>query len=141
MREVPLIVWATLFLTSFNYLIHGWHGNFLLFLIWIIPAVLFWTLTNNPYGDPKPVVLAALVTYLASMIVDLNILSHLALALSIAAFIPLSIPSLIWIFGALFWIPSTGWILNKADLNYDLFKLGAILVSMTPLIYKEWRDR
>lgn len=141
MREVPLVVWATLFLTSFNYLIHGWHDNFHLFLVWTIPAILFWTLTNNPYGDPKPLVLAALVTYLVSMIVDLNILSYFALALSIAAFLPLSIPSLIWILGALFWIPSTGWILNKADLNYDAYKLGGILLTMAPLLFKEWRAR
>ena len=141
MREIPLIVWATLFLTSFNYLVHGWHDNILLFLVWIIPVIVFWALTNMPYGDPKPLVISALVTYLISMIIDLNILSHLALALSIAAFIPLSLSSLIWIAGALFWIPASGWILNKVNLNYDIVKLGGILLTMAPLLYKEWRER
>lgn len=141
MREIPLIVWATLFLTSFNYLFHGWHGNILLLFVWIIPVILFWTLTTSSYGDPKPLVIASLITYLISMIVDLNILSHLALALSIAAFIPYSIPLLIWIAGAFFWIPASGWILNKVNLNYDAVKLGGILLTMIPLLYKEWRER
>ena len=141
MREIPLIVWATLFLTSFNYLVHGWHGNILLFLVWIIPVIVFWAFTNMPYGDPKPLVISSLVTYLISMIIDLNILSHLALALSIAAFIPLSLSSLIWITGALFWIPASGWMLNKVNLNYDIVKLGGILLTMAPLLYKEWRER
>lgn len=141
MREIPLIVWATLFLTSFNFLFHGWHGNIFLVVLWIIPVFIFWIFTNAPYGDPKPVVIAALITYLISMIIDLNIVSHLALALSIAAFIPFSIPALIWIAGSFFWIPATGWILNKVNLNYDTVKLGGILITMAPLLYKEWREK
>lgn len=141
MREIPLIVWATLFLTAFNYLVHGWHGNILLLLVWMIPVLYFWGFTRTPYGDPKPLVIAALITYLISMIIDLNILSHLALALSISALVPLSVPSLIWIAGAFFWLPASGWILNKVNLNYDAVKLAGILMTMAPLLYKEWRER
>lgn len=141
MREIPLVAWATLFLTSFNFLIHGLPQYFLLFLVWTIPVWIFWFWTRAPFGDPKPLVLAALAAYLVSIVIDLNLLSHLALALSIAAFIPLTPYSIVWIFGSLFWIPAGGWILNKFDLNDDLIKLGGIVALMTPLLYWEWRER
>ena len=83
----------------------------LTFLIWLLPAL--WIAFRKPANPPRSGVpifsVAALMMATVGFITDVNALNAVALALSVAALLPRPAASLVWLLGAVGWMPAFGW--------------------------------
>jgi hypothetical protein len=87
----------------------GW----LSFVLWLLPAL--WLLTRRPVlptSERAPLALTALALALAlsGEVLDLNALAYAALAVAWAALMPVTAGLLVWIVGAVSWMPALGWL-------------------------------
>lgn len=85
------------------------------FIIWIFPLIYAWLIIPNrkfPKFQTASFLFLALFFAIVGMMASLNILQHLSLAFAIGAFIPWSRGMLLWMLGAVSWIPAFGYFLS-----------------------------
>lgn len=86
------------------------------FIIWCAPAVYYVTHTilKREKKESEPILLgAAIVVSLIGGIGSLHMLGHIGLALAIAGLMPFRPLVVIWLFTAISWLPSFGWMLKS----------------------------
>ena len=113
----------------------------LAFILWLIPIPLYWFFSREAYKSATPLLYGSIAAALIGIVTDLNILKDVAQAMSLASFIPLSSVSFLWLMGSFFYFPSSGWLLNKANLRYDGIELIGIALTEAPLLYRLWINK
>jgi hypothetical protein len=116
--------------------------TWLLFVIWILPLLCYWTFIKKKDDRPfNPIILGiALFCSFLGNLGELHVLQYLGLALSLGAFIPWSFFNLIWLASSFFWMPASSWIASHFALHYlayvPFFRLGIVLIISLVLVMK-----
>ena len=91
-------------------------GGVAALLLWVAPVVAWWLWPGaRPWRQGPGMVLGwtALAVLALGTTGDLNVLRHLALALAVAALWNWRPERLIWLAGALVWLPAAGWMASR----------------------------
>ena len=109
-----------------------WHAaeswGWLLFGIWLVPAVVG---AIRGRGEDRPqtgLLVAALVFALIGQITWLNVLQHVALALAIAGWRQPVRGQWVWLAAAVLWMPASGWLLARFAGGWEMvLRFGGIV--------------
>ena len=132
-RSLPLLELAVLFLAAWlsRDLPGAWRHSphdrlgWLALLIWLAPPVFFLAHSRRACAGAAFLGAAILCGFIGEL-AEFHFMGHLALALAVAAWIPVSLRSAVWLLAAVSWMPVFGWCL--AD-----FSAGMVLISRLAL--------
>ncbi len=140
LKKIGLIHFATLFFTTFvSFRKFGYPSP--LFLVWLLPIPIYWLKSDLPYKSSSLLLFGAILLALLGIILELNILKDIGQAMSLASFLPLNGFTLFWLLGSFFYLPSSGWLLNKVNLRYDGIKWLGLLIFESPLLFRLWTKK
>jgi hypothetical protein len=114
----------------------GW----LSFLIWSAPVVLGIINPARSVGGSTLFTVFALITSLGGRLLNLNAVLYFALAFSLAGFVPSGARRIVWLVGALAWMPAFGWLAHDFPI-YLVAALRLLFATATvcPLLLVERR--
>ena len=97
-------------------------GGVAALLLWMTPVAAWWVWPGpRPWRRRPGMVLAwaALAALALGATGDLNVLRHAALALALAALWNWRPERLIWLAGAVVWLPAAGWLASRCELSAE----------------------
>ena len=106
----------------------GW----LSFLIWLIPVAICFIRHNSPATDSVFFIILALIMAVIGRLLEVNALMGIALAFSLAGFVPSSMQRMFWLAGAISWMPALGWLAHNLPV-YMVVATRLLLVVATTL--------
>lgn len=111
----------------------GW----LSFMIWLTPVVIGMIRGSPTVTDTTLFTWLALIAVLGGRLLDLNALLCGALALSLAGFVPPGTRRIVWLVGALAWMPALGWLAHNYPINLvATARLIFAVATITPLLLR-----
>jgi hypothetical protein len=121
-------------------------GSEIAFFLWLLPIFYHLATAFQERRLPDtylPLSLIGAALSCLSLGTSVRFLGHLGLASSLAAFYPLSIASIPWLFGSISWIPAIIWFSMKLGLSgFDpIIRLSIAVLASGLLFYDTRRNR
>ena len=119
MKNIPWVAFAILAYCLWNSmeLLEAWNSapleqfGWILFLIWVIPALMQWIKIQPP---ANPYLLgSALAFSLFGVLGSVNAASYYGLAIAISSFFPCTLLFFGWLASAIGWMPAAGWFASR----------------------------
>ncbi len=122
-------------------------GGVAALLLWMTPVAVWWGWPGpRPWrrGPGMAFGWAALAALAVGATGDLNVLRHLALALAVAALWNWRPERLVWLAGAVVWLPAAGWLVSRLGLasgTVMALRWGAAVLLAAGGIWSVYREK
>jgi len=118
------------------------HYSWIILAVWLLPWLYFWLIAARS-GERvinSTLLGAALLLSLLGRIGALHLLSYIGLALALAAFVPWSVSTFIWLVCSITWMPVSGWAASHLALNYIryLFVVRLVIAAAASFWLISW---